>query len=82
MARQYVGVVCKVVDVSFGYPFDFVFHRWYTGIVMEGFITYVQGSVEGYTQYFGLYSLQDFRVRRLGTAPDLYPITKNMGENF
>ena len=51
----------KVVDVVVGEPFDFVFHRWNTGIVMEGFITYVSGCVEGYAKYFGLYSLQDYQ---------------------
>ena len=41
-------MVCKVVDVVVGEPFDFVFHRWNTGVVMEGFVIYVPGCVEGY----------------------------------
>ena len=36
------------MDVVVGEPFDFVFHRWYSGIVMEGFITYVPWCVEAY----------------------------------
>jgi hypothetical protein len=34
------------VDVVAGESFDFVFHRWYAGIVMESFITYIQESVK------------------------------------
>jgi hypothetical protein len=48
MAGQCVEVACKVVDVVDGEPFDFVFHRWYTGVIMEGFITYVPWSVVDY----------------------------------
>ena len=36
------------MDVVVGEPFDFVFYRRNTGVVMEGFITYVPGCVEGY----------------------------------
>jgi hypothetical protein len=41
-------VAWKVVDVVVGEPFDFVVHRWYAGIIMEGFITYVPWSVVDY----------------------------------
>jgi hypothetical protein len=37
------------VVVDAGESFDFVFHRWYAGIVMEGFITYVPRGAEGYS---------------------------------
>jgi hypothetical protein len=36
------------VDVVAGESFDFVFHWWYAGIVMEGFIAYVPRGIEGY----------------------------------
>ena len=70
-----VGVACKFAEVGFGEPLDFDCYRRYTGVVMEGFITYVPGCVEGYAQYFGLYSLQNGSVGRLSTAPELYPIS-------
>jgi hypothetical protein len=41
-------VAWKIVDVVAGESFDFVFHRWYAGIIMEGFIAYVPRCVEEY----------------------------------
>jgi hypothetical protein len=47
-SRWLVNTLGWPVDVVIGEPFDFVFHTWYSGIVMESFITYVPRCVEGY----------------------------------
>ena len=34
------------MDVVVGEPFDFVFHRWNTGVVMEGLLLMYQGELK------------------------------------
>jgi hypothetical protein len=70
-----IGVACKFAEVVVGEPLDFDCHGWHTGVVVKGFITDVPGCVECYAQCFGLYSLWDFSVCRLSTAPELYPVS-------
>jgi hypothetical protein len=74
LAHSIVRMSCEVVEVSDGYSVDFVLDEWYFGVCVECVVADISWCVEHHSQYFGLHSLYDFCVGRLGTAPKLYTV--------
>jgi hypothetical protein len=74
LAHSIVRVSCEGVEVSGGYSVDLVLDEWYFGACVECVFADIPWCVEHHSQYFGLHSLYDFCVGRLGTAPMLYTV--------
>jgi hypothetical protein len=67
---------CEGVEVSVSYSVDFVFDQRCFGVFVECVVADIPWCIEHHSQYFGLNSLYDFCVGRLGTAPKWKKIYK------